>query len=171
MVFAKSLLLLFVLAFAVFLGACTKNETDSQDKQKVGTSGQPNETESTTPGLINGIKRGKLVNYQSATIGTAFDSYKYLTNKKWKAESLKNQYITVDFTGWFGPDTLNENDIKDGVTGKGIDVKFVINSDGSYYVLMISKLEAKADGKVYGSELQDSTGILKNIYANKKISL
>ena len=85
--------------------------------------------------------------------------------------TVKSRYFTVDFVGWFGPDTLNENDIKDGVTGKGIDVKFVINPDGSYYVLMVSKIEAKSDGKVYGSELQDSTGVLTNIYANKKISL
>ena len=170
MVFPKSLLLLFVLVFAIFSGACTKDETDSQDKHKAGTSGQSNGAESTTPGLINGIKRGKLVNYQSATIGTAFDSYKYLTNKEWKLEQ-QNKYFVVDFAGWFGPETLNEKDIKDGVTGKGIDVKFVINPDGSYYVLMVSKLEAKSDGKVYGSELQDSTAILTNIYANRKISL
>ena len=170
MVFPKFLLLLFVLVFAIFLGACTKNETDSQDKQKVGTSGQPNGAESTTPGLINGIKRGKLVNYQSATIGTAFDSYKYLTNKEWKLEQ-QNRYIIVDFVGWFESDTLNEEDIRDGLTGKGINVKFVVEPSGSYYVFMVSKLEAKADGKVYGSELKNSTGILTNIYANKKISL
>jgi len=170
MVFPKYLLLLFVLVFAIFLGACTKNETDSQDKQKVGTSGQPNGAESTTPGLINGIKRGKLVNYQSATIGTAFDSYKYLTNKEWKLEQ-QNRYFIVDFVGWFGPDALNENDIKNGVTSKGIDVKFVINPDGSYYVLMVLKIEARSDGKVFQNQLADSVGILAKIYANKQISL
>jgi len=170
MIIPKSLLLLFVLVFAILLGACTKNETDSQDKHKAGISGQPNGAESTTPGLINGIKRGKLVNYQSATIGTAFDSYKYLTNKEWKLEQ-QNRYFIVDFVGWFESDTLTENDIKAGVTGKGLDVKFVVEPNGSYYVFMVSKLEAKADGKVYGSELKNSTDILTNIYANKKISL
>ena len=170
MVFPKFLLLLFVLVFAIFLGACTKNETDSQDKHKSGTSGQSNGAESTTPGLINGIKRGKLVNYQSATIGTAFDSYKYLTNKEWKLEQ-QNRYIIVDFVGWFESDTLNEEDIRDGLTGKGINVKFVVEPNGSYYVFMVSKLEAKSDGKIYVSPYNDISGILTRIYANKKISL
>ena len=170
MVFSKSLLLLFVLVFAIFLGACTKNETDSQDKHKAGISGQPNGAESTTPGLINGIKRGKLVNYQSATIGTAFDSYKYLTSKEWKLKQ-QNRYIIVDFVGWFESDTLNEEDIRDGLTGKGINVKFVVEPDGSYYVFMVSKLEAKSDGKIYVSPHDDISGILTKIYANTKISL
>ncbi len=166
----RYLLLLFALVIAICSGACTKDETGSQDKHNAGPSGQPTGAVSTTPGLVNGIKRGKLVNYPSATIGTAFESYKYLTNKEWKLER-QSRYFIVDFIGWFEPGTLNENDIKDGVTGKGLDVKFVINPDGSYYVLMVLKIETRADGKAYRSELQDSAGVLDKIYANKKISL
>ncbi len=139
------------------------------DKQNVEKPRQSNGAEAPNAGLVNVIKNGKLVNYQSTTIGNAFDSYKYLTKKEWKTESLKSRHFTVEFIGWFEPDILNEKDIKDGVTGRGLDVKFVINPDGSYYVFMVSKIESKSDGKVYGYELQDSTGILANIYANKKI--
>jgi len=162
---------ILMLVVIVFSCACTKESPKVSDEQKVEKPAQSNVAEEATNGLVNAIKKGKLVNYQSTTIGNAFESYKYLTKKEWKSESLKNQYITVDFIGWFESDTLNENDIKAGVTGKGLDVKFVINPDGTYYVIMVSKLEAKSDGKVYGSELQDSTGILAKIYANKKISL
>ena len=159
----------------LFAGACAKEGTNGPDKQpdtQNADKSKPSKgAEAPNLGLVNVIKNGKLANYQATTIGNAFDSYKYLTKKEWKAESLKSRHVTVDFIGWFGPDTLNENDIKDGVTGKGIDVKFVINPDGSYYVFMVSKIEAKSDGNVYGYELQDSAGILTNIYANKKISL
>ena len=167
----KSFYVILMLVVIVFSGACTKESPKVHDKQNAEKSAQSSGAEKENDGLVSAIKKGKLVNYPSTTIGNAFDSYKYLTKKEWKSESLKNQYITVDFIGWFESDTLNENDIKAGVTGKGLDVKFVINPDGTYYVLMVSKIEAKADGKVYGSELQDSTGILTNIYENKKISL
>ena len=139
------------------------------DKQNAEKSAQSSGAEKENDGLVNAIKKGKLANYQSTTIGIAFDSYKYLTKKEWKSESLKSRHFTVDFTGWFGPDTLNDSDIKNGVTGKGINVKFVINTDGSYYVFMVSKIESSSDGKVSVYELQDSAGILANIYADKKI--
>lgn len=148
-----------MIGLILFAGACS-----DKNAEKIGQSG-------TNGGLINVIKNGKLINFQSTTIGNAFDSYKYLTKKEWKVEQLKSGHFTVDFIGWFESDTLNDNDIKAGVTSKGIDVKFVINPDGSYYMFMVTKIESKSDGKVYGHELTDSAGILSNIYANKKIIL
>ena len=171
MVNFKFFYVILVLVVIVFSGACTKESPKVHDKQNAEKSAQSSGAEKENDGLVNAIKKGQLVNYQSTTIGNAFDSYKYLTKKEWKSESLKNQYITVDFIGWFESDTLNENDIKAGVTGKGLDVKFVINPDGTYYVIMVSKLEAKSDGKIYGEELKNITDILAKIYANKKISL
>ena len=169
MVRFKSFHVLFMIVVYVFAGACAKEGAQGPDKLNTEKPAQSTVAEEATDGLVNAIKKGKLVNYQSTTIGIAFDSYKYLTKKEWKSESLKSRHFTVDFTGWFGPDTLDDSDIKDGVTSKGIDVKFVINPDGSYYVFMVSKIESKSDGKIYGYELQDSAGILANIYADKKI--
>ena len=103
-------------------GACKQKGIESPDKMKVEKPAQSTVAEKENDGLVSAIKKGNLANYKSTTIGNAFDSYKYLTKKEWKSESLKNQYITVDFIGWFESDTLNENDIKVGVTGKGIDV-------------------------------------------------
>jgi hypothetical protein len=162
---------LLVSLVTVFACACAKESPKVPDKLNTEKPAQSTVAEEATDGLVNAIKKGKLVNYQSTTIGNAFESYKYLTKKEWKSESLKSRHFTVDFTGWFGPDTLNDSDIKNGVTGKGINVKFVINTDGSYYVFMVSKIESSSDGKVSVYELQDSAGILANIYANKKISL
>jgi hypothetical protein len=34
---------------------------------------------------------------------------------------------------------------------------------------MVSKIEAKADGKLYSYPLEDSAGILARIYANKEM--
>lgn len=158
----RSFFVTLVIVATVFVGACAKKGDKPNPGQRSGT-------ETANLGLVNAIKKGKLINYQSTTIGDAFDSYKYLTKKEWKAAILKSRHMTVDFTGWFEPDTLNDKDIKDGIRGRGIDVKFVINPDGSYYVFMVLKIESKSDGKVYGYELRESAGILANIYANKKI--
>ena len=168
---------LLVSLVTVFACACAKESPKVPDKLNTEKPAQSTVAEEATDGLVNAIKKGKLANYQSTTIGNAFDSYKYLTKKEWKTSSLKSGQITVDFIGWFEPDawfdpnSLTDKDLKDGITGRGINVKFVIEPNGSYYVFMISKIESKSDGKVYGFELQDSAGILANIYANKKISL
>jgi hypothetical protein len=116
------------------------------------------------------IKNGKLANFQSITIGNAFDSYMYLTKKEWKQTSLKSGHITVEFIGWFEPGTLNDKDMKNGITGRGLEVMFVVNPDGSYYVFMVSMLEAKSDGNVDRHQLNDIAGILAKIYANTKIT-
>lgn len=160
-----------IIGLAFFAGACSKAGKDSSSKQNVEKPAQHSGAETTNSGLIDVIKNGKLVNFQSITIGNAFDSYKYLTKKEWKATSLKSHAITVDFTGWFEPGTINDKDKQDGITAKGLNVKFVIEPNGSYYVFMVTKLESKSDGKIYGTELQDNAGILASIYANKKISL
>lgn len=156
----------------MFAGACAKEGTDSPDKKtdkkppEISTAEQPKDSV-----LIKVIKKGKLTNYKSRTIGKAFDSYKYLIKKEWQATTFKSKHVTVDFIGWFKPETLSDKDIKDGITGRGINVKFVIEPDGSYYVFMVLKIESKSDGKVYGYQLQDSAAIVASIYADKKISL
>lgn len=152
----------------LFVGACAK---EAPVKQAAEKSAKPGGAETANVQLVDFIKTHKLANFQSNTIGNAFDSYKYLTKKEWKVDSLKSGHFTVDFSGWFEPGTLSDKDIKDGVTGRGLEVKFVINPDGSFYLFMVSKIESQSDGKVYKYQMQDSTGILTSVYANRKISL
>ena len=171
----KNFFVTMTIGVLVFTAACTKGGVDSSDKKVVENSVQSTEAKTPNAGLVDAIKKGKLANYQSKTIGNAFDSYKYLTKKEWMASTLKSRHITVDFIGWFepnawfDPNSLTDKDIKNGITGRGINVKFVIEPNGSYYMFMVLKIESRSDGKVYGYELQNSAGILANIYANKKI--
>ncbi len=162
----KVILLSVIIGLAFGVGACKQGVTDSPDKQKVEeqAADAPNE------GLIGVIKKGKLDNYQSTTIGNAFESYKYLINKDWKMKQ-EGMHFTVRFLGWVEPGLLNEEDKKRGVTGKGLEVVFVVNPDGSYYVFMASRLETRSDGKIYTALMNDMAGVLSSIYANKKISL
>ncbi len=166
----KSLFLILMIA-TLLSGACAKEGTDSLDKRDIENNRRHNGTETAEAGLVAFIKKQKLVKFQSDTIGNAFDSYRYLMKKEWKETALKSRHITVDFTGWLELSALNDSDRKEGITGRGLEVKFVIEPNGSYYVFMISKIESRSDGKVSRYQQDDIAGILSRIYANKEIRL
>ena len=167
----RSFVVSLVIGLIVLAGACDKKGTDSSEKQNVESPGPQGQSETVYSGLIEFIRKQKLVNYPSATIGKAFDSYSHVTKKEWKETSMQKGRFAVDFTGWFEPAILNDNDNKDKVAGKGLDVTFIIEPNGSYYVIMVSMIESRSDGKIYRSQSLDIAGMLDKIYANKKIAL
>ena len=119
--------------------------------------------------MVTALKKNKLADFQGATIGEAFDSYRYLKQKEWKSEELKSGQSVVDYTGWFEARTLNDQAVKAGVAGRGLDVKFVIEASGKYYVLMISMLETRSDGTTSRYRIDNTAGILGKIYDNQEI--
>ena len=166
----KFFFLTVIISLLVFVGACSRKGADSSPEQK-SVHGAADSGGKERVGYIPVIRDHKLAQYQSATIGDAFDSYRYFEKKEWKERTAADGNTYIDFIGWFDAKTLNENASKDGVTARGIDVMFVIEPNGSYYVFMVSKIERRSDGKEYSDQIQDSAGILASIYANKKISL
>lgn len=163
--------IVMIICLTVFVSACVKEKDEIPDKQKNDYLNQHKESMSSGIGFVDVIKRKKLIKYQSATIGDAFDSYRHLTKKEWKESPSKSGYVTVDFTGWFESSVLNDTDIKNGVTDRGINVKFVIEPNGTFYAFMASKIEVMSDGKIFAFQLGDMDGILASIYANRSIKL
>lgn len=143
-------------------GAC-KKETD-KPKESIPEGRVLN-------GMVDVLKNNKFAGHESATIGGAFESYKFLSDKKWTEKALPGGAVQIDFTGWFDAKALNNQDVRDGIKIKGLEVKFVVENNGSYYVLMITSLVVRSDGSVYRSILSDTAGILKNIYSNREIVL
>jgi hypothetical protein len=160
---------ILVISVALVFG-CTKKGPEKKEKQKNDISMHTSDTNGDV-GFVPVLKKQKLANYPSDTIGNAFDSYVHLVKKEWKEKPVATGQISIDFVGWLASGTLNDDDVKSGVTAKGIDVTFVVEPNGTYYVLMISKLEAKSDGTVYSAPYNDISRILKSIYSNKKINL
>ncbi|WP_145017505.1 hypothetical protein [Geobacter argillaceus] len=151
--------------------ACSKNDTKNTDEYPAENQVDKSNAKGITgSGIADALKDKTLAGYESTTIGTAFDSYKYFTKKEWKETSAQNGKIYIDFIGWVGTNALDAVSIKDGVSARGIDVKFVINPDGSFFVGMVSKIDAKTDGTFYSYPLEDSAGLLTKIYANKEIA-
>ena len=151
----RKFMMVFILSFMIgavlLVAACTKEPVKTGDS------------------MIDFIKNEKLANFPSTLIGNAFDSYKHAKQKSWNKTLYPGGQIAVDFIGWFGPGALSDKDIKDGITDKGIDVTFVVETNGSFYVFMVTRLETRSEGKIQRFPLNDINGILEKIYANKKI--
>ena len=120
-------------------------------------------------GFIEVIKQKTLRAYPSIPIGKAFEGYSYFTKREWKETNTANGKIYIDFTGWFDPKKLDVATKKNGITMQGVGFKFLITKDGSFGLVMVSKLEANTDGKIYSYPLEDVKGILGKIFGNKDI--
>jgi hypothetical protein len=120
-------------------------------------------------GLDVSIKNKKLDNYPMATIGEAIGNYQYFSKRDWKVTQLPYGKIYVDFTGMFKKGFFSFLTLGKGVSQRGLDVKFVIYSDGRFGVAMISRVEVTADGVTKTYPIEDTKAILDKIYGNKEI--
>lgn len=150
---------MLIIPFLAF-NACSK----AKDERQVSKAGSPERE------FVELIRKGTLTEFPSSTIGEAFDSYKYLTGKDWKAHTLKSGHVTVDFSGWFKGD-LTDDEHNRGVEKKGLEVKFVIDPNGVYYAFMVTKIEELTDGTVVRTPYNDIKGVLTAIYSNHKINI
>lgn len=170
--------LALVLAVSSCVAACSKDGGDNTRKQSGESQLHKKADERQTPsksmqhtssGLASALKNKTLAKYPHATIGAAFDGYTYFTRKEWNEVHTSNGKIYIDFIGWLDAASVDAAAAKEGVTGRALDVKFVIEPDGSFFVAMVSRIEKKSDGKSYDYPLEDSAALLAKIYANKEI--
>lgn len=162
MVIGKQGILFLAAVMTLVVSACdTKDQKNAQDQTRYPES----------QGLIGVVKRGKLASFPATSIGNAFDSYSYLTKREWKTGQLPTGNLTVHFTGWIGSAQRDDKASPESGTGKALEVKFVFNQDGSFYLFSISAIDVTSDGKSDRTQLTDITGILAKIYGDKKIDL
>lgn len=161
---------IFLLILASLIsGACKKTGSDVSNKPKEFMSVHGGGEQTVAPSIADTLKTQKLVNFESTTIGNAFDSYKYLTKKEWLNERASDGKLMVRFIGWLEPGKVNENMRKKGITGTGLEVRFEITHDGSYFASAAFRLETQSDGKVNAYEMDNLADVLSKIYANKEV--
>lgn len=172
----KTLFPVGLMICSLLISACAEKQSDmtvSQEKKNMNTSmhaavkPKPGEEKS---GLAEAVKKKKLLDYPSKTIGEAFDSYSYFNKREWSETFAANGKIYIDFIGWFNTNRLNAQNIKNGISAKGVEIKFALNPDGPFFAAMVSQVEVKTDGKTYKYPLPDIKNVLDSIYANKDIS-
>jgi len=160
---------LFMIAICCVIWGCASNEDVENNKgSKKLVHGEQSSHEQ-SKSMVSLLKDNKLSDYTNLTIGAAFDSYKFLEKKEWKESRSQNGKFYIDFTGWAGSLPKGIDSLKSGVSARGVNVKFVVNPGGEYYVTMISKLEARTDGKLNVVPFEDKKRILDAIYLNKEI--
>lgn len=115
------------------------------------------------------MKGMKLADYPSKTIGDAFDGYKHFTSREWKETRLPNMKVYLDFTGLQKMGVLDLK-TKKQTASEGVDIKFVINPDGRFYVGMVSKIKIMSDGYIYSTPVEDTKKVLDAIFANKPLT-
>lgn len=121
-------------------------------------------------GMAAVIQDAILRGYSKAKIGDAFGNYRYLKNKEWSETRGARGTFYVDFVGLSPVGWFDFAARRNGISSRGIEVKFVVHPDGAYEVGMVSKVVVKTDGKTYRYPQTDITGILDAVYANKAIS-
>jgi len=120
--------------------------------------------------MLDMLKKQKLANHPAKTIGQAFDEYRYFTKVAWKEYPAAYAKTYFDLTGRVKKKLFGLDKSWDGVAFRDLEVKFVAKPDGDYGVVMASRIDVKKDGTVVRVPLQDLTGLLDSIYANKEIS-
>lgn len=120
-------------------------------------------------GMDNSIKKKKLDNYPVATIGEAFEKYRYFETRDWKVTQLPSIKTYIDFTGMFKKGIFTFMSMDKGVSQQGVEIKFVVYEDGRFGVAMISRVDIMTDGMIKRYPLGDTKTILDKIYANKEI--
>lgn len=165
-----------ILAFTLLMAACSERQSDitvlhnKEDSVKTVHSGVPGQAVSGESAVTEALKKQVLPEFPAMPIGKALDGYSHFTNHEWKGTQTETGKYYVDCIGWLDTKTLNVASLKDGVSKRGVAVKFVVVQDGSFRLAMVSKLVAKTDGSIVSSPLEDAMGILGKIYGNREIS-
>ncbi len=163
-----------VVCFSIILaltGCAQENTSQPQSTQKPvsphGTSGG-SASSGQPEGFVGIVRDQKLPIAADRTIGAAFEAYRYFGSREWKETRNAAGKVYVDFKGLFTGTPL-EKSVKDGVIRQGVEVKFVIEQNGNFYVAMVSRIDVTSDGRMTLYPMEGKE-LIERIYANKEIT-
>lgn len=168
--------LVVIISSVLSISACTEKQAemaspqDRKESAKTVHSGSAGPASSGEAAVTEAIKKQVLPDFPALPIGTALDGYSHFTAHEWKGTQAETGKYYVDCIGWLDAGTMDVASLKDGVSKRGVAVKFVVVQDGSFRLAMVSRLEAKSDGSVVSYPAADAKLILERIYANKEIT-
>ena len=172
-------LLLGSVGIAVFLGlvACSEkspklsgsNQKSSYNASQGHGGGVVQLEAPTGLELVEVIKRKTLPDFQTSTIGQVFQEYDFFTRQEWTQMRSANGTFYVDCIGWLDARQLDSASTKNGITKQGVGFKFMIARDGTFGLVMVSRIDEKIDGKMYSYPLEDTKSFIAKIYGKKEI--
>ena len=171
-----TLLLSLTLAVAIALSGC------AQESDRVPQAAQNKNTPPRAPHgvaqkgappeqyLADTIREQQLPDFGTTSIGTVFDRYEYFDSREWKETKNSANKVYVDFRGLFTNTSFNIKAINKGISREGVEVKFVVEPDGAFYLAMVSKIEITLDGKMMRFPREDGKRILEQLYRNRALT-
>ncbi len=162
---------LFVLLFGITSCADKKIETPKKEEAPnaaISAHDSKND-QSADVGLDAVIRKKTLPDCPTMTIGKAFDSYSYFHKQEWKVTTVENGKIYVDCIGWFDTKMLDLDKTRNGVAKQGVGFKFAILTDGSFGLVMVSRIVEKIDVSMNIYPIADIKDVLNKVYGNKEI--
>lgn len=167
---------LFIVLFclvAVGMPGCSKEVQKPQNPPSNAASRHGADTDAKQAdelqGFIGIVTSQKLPLSNTKTIGAAFSNYRYFKSREWKETRNSAGKVYVDFHGLFANEPIVTS-IKDGVSRQGVEVKFVVEPNGNFYVGMVSRIDVMNDGMMLISPLGDGKKIIEMIYNNREIT-
>ncbi len=172
-VMIRQLLLVLCCLVTVSVSGCSKEVQQPQNPPANSASRHGTETDSKQAdepqGFIGIVTSQKLPLSNTKTIGAAFGDYRYFKSRQWKETRNNAGKVYVDFQGLFENEPIVAS-IKDGVSRQGVEVKFVVEPNGNFYVGMVSRIDVMNDGMMRISPLGDGKKIVEMIYDNREIT-
>ncbi|HEY6872944.1 MAG TPA: hypothetical protein VI298_09490 [Geobacteraceae bacterium] len=160
--------LLCCLASFSFAGC---NKADSDATKKAGNDNAKPAAQGADvkrDGYVGVIQGATLDKLQKNTIGGAFAGYRYFATRDWNESKTKDGKIVVDFYGQLDKVTFTDRDRSAGLIGRALDIKFVINDQGAFWIDSISRYDNKPGG-MESYAVADFGSVLPKIYANEVI--
>lgn len=169
----RQLLIVLFCFVAVSMSGCSKEVRKPQNPPSNAASRHGMDTDSKQAdelqGFIGIVTSQKLPLSNTKTIGVAFGDYRYFKSREWKETRNNAGKVYVDFQGLFADEPIVAS-IKDGVSRQGVEVKFVVEPNGNFYVGMVSRIDVMTDGTMHLSPLGDGIKIVEMIYDNREIT-
>lgn len=119
--------------------------------------------------FIDVLKKQVLANYPSATIGEAFDRYRYFSRVDWKEFPEPDGKIYFDFTGALKPKMFSFTSGSNDTAVQFLQVKFLVDPTGAFGVVMATRVDLKKNGTVERTALPQMKPVLDRIYSNEEI--
>lgn len=168
----QMLMVLFYLV-TVSMSGCSKEVQQPQNPPSNSASRHGMDSDSKQAdkpqGFIGIVSSQKLPLSNTKTIGDAFGDYRYFKSRHWKETRNNAGKVYVDFQGLFAHEAIISS-IKDGVSRQGVEVKFVVEPNGNFYVAMVSRIDVMNDGMMRLYPLGDGKKIVEMIYDNRDIT-
>lgn len=98
--------------------------------------------------------------------------YNKVASREWQEVPGKDGKYFVDYICWLNESAVSPARKQEGIIKIGLDVKFVVQNNGDFFVAMVSRLQMRADGQALAEPFEPAVikRVMDAIYSEKELS-